>query len=227
MEKRAIETSAGPHEERPVERPVERARDRAATEARILDAAQRILTESGPAGLGVNALARAADVDKQLIYRYYGGLDGLLEALGERIAGWWQERLMEGGPETPPQTYGELVERLALRLLFILRTEPLALQSTLWELTDRTGLARVLSMARTRVHGAWMARTRGDIPVPRDIDAPAVNAMLIASISYTVLASHASDAVVGMPSKDDRTWERIEEAIVRLVRGVYGHEQRE
>lgn len=223
MEKSPTQTAT----EEPAERPVERTRDRAATEVRILDAAQRILTESGPAALGINSVARAADVDKQLIYRYYGGLDGLLEALGERIAQWWQDRLMEGGAGAPPTSYCALIERLALRLLFILRTEPLALQSTLWELTDRSGLARVLSMSRTRVHGAWMARARGDIPVPTGIDAPAVNAMLIASISYTVLASRASDAVVGMPSNDEKTWQRIEEAIIRLVRGVYDVNQRE
>lgn len=219
MDKSATEAAA------PADRPVERTRDRAATEARILDAAQRILTDLGPSGFGVNAVARAADVDKQLIYRYFGGLDGLLEALGERIALWWQDRLSDGGAEPPPATYCELIERLALRLLFILRREPLALQSTLWELTDRSGLARALSASRTRVHAAWMARMRGEIPVPEGIDAPAVNAMLIASISYTVLASQASGAVVGMPSGDDQTWQRIEDAILRLVRGVYGRDQ--
>lgn len=200
-----------------------RTRDREATAARILDEAQRILTEDGPGALGINAVARAAEVDKQLIYRYFGGLEGLLEALGERIAAWWQERLMDGAPETPPASYPALIERLALRLLQIMRTEPLARQSTLWELTDRTGLARALTASRTRSHGAWMARMRGDLPVPEAIDAPAVNALLIAAISYAVLAGDASQSVIGLPADDPATWDRIEAAVVRLVRGGYGN----
>jgi AcrR family transcriptional regulator len=199
----------------------DRVRDRGATEARILDAAQAILIAEGSPGFGVNAVARAAGVDKQLIYRYFGGLEGLLEALGERIAAWWQDRLLDETPDTLPASYRELVERLALRLLYVMRTEPLALQSALWELTDTSGLARALSASRSRALGAWMARMRGDLRPPEGVDAPAVNAMVVSAVSFVVLASRTTDVVIGLPTDDPRTWERIEDALVRLVRGAY------
>lgn len=199
----------------------DRVRDRSATEARILDAAQAILIAEGPSGFGVNAVARAAGVDKQLIYRYFGGLEGLLVALGERIAAWWQDRLLDETPDTPPSSYGDLMERLALRLLRVMRTEPLALQSALWELTDTSGLARTLAASRSRALGAWMARVRGDLQPPDGVDAPAINAMMVSAVSHVVLASRTADAVVGLPTDDPQTWERIENAIVFLVRGAY------
>jgi AcrR family transcriptional regulator len=197
------------------------ARDRSATTQRILDAAQTILTDLGPSGFGVNAVARAAEVDKQLIYRYFGGLDGLLAALGERVADWWQDRLLEGAPETPPASYGALIELLALRLLQIMRSEPLAVQSALWELSDASGLVAPLTAARSRAMAAWMARARGDLRPPEGIDAAAVNAMIVSAISYTVLASRTSGTVVGLATSDDATWIRIEAAIRGLLRGVY------
>ncbi len=213
---------AGPTEPDPDQHPVQdRSRDRPATERRILDAAQTILTEQGPSGFGVNAVARAAAVDKQLIYRYYGGLDGLLAALGERIAHWWQDRLLEGVPATPPGSYGEMIETLALRLLQILRTEPLAMQSTLWELSDSSGLVAPLTAARARVLGAWMARARGDLQPPEGVDAPAVNAMIVSGISYLVLASRTSGNVIGLATSEDPTWVRIEQAIREIVQRVY------
>ncbi|MEN0651569.1 MULTISPECIES: TetR/AcrR family transcriptional regulator [Hyphobacterium] len=198
-----------------------RTRNRSATEIRILDAARSILAESGAAGFGINAVARSAGVDKQLIYRYYGGLDGLLEALGRHLAVWWQDRMMQDAPDRTPESYAELMEGLALRLLRILRTEPLALQSTLWELTDTSGLARTVSQARGQALGAWMASVRGSLQPPPGIDAPAVNALIVASVSYLVLASRTSDNVIGLPTADPATWDRIERTLVRVVRDAY------
>ncbi len=199
----------------------DRIRDRAATEARILNAAQTILTDQGPSGFGVNAVARAAGVDKQLIYKYFGGMDGLLAALGRRIAEWWQERLLDDAPGQPPVSYGDLIERLAQRVLFVMRAEPLARQSALWELTDTSGLVQALSASRAAALGAWMDRLRGDLTPPAGVDAPAVNAMIISAISYLVLTSQTSRSMIGLPTEDPRTWTRIEQAVSTLVQGAY------
>lgn len=53
------------------------ARDRVRTEERILAAVGAILAEAGGSRrIGVNAVAARAGVDKVLIYRYFGGLEG-------------------------------------------------------------------------------------------------------------------------------------------------------
>jgi AcrR family transcriptional regulator len=198
-----------------------RNRDRPATERRILDAAQAILTGQGPSGLGVNAVARAAGVDKQLIYRYYGGLDGLLAALGERLAQWWQDKLLDGALVAPPDSYCALIEGLARRLVRILRDEPLARNSALWELSDASGPVASLAAARGRALGAWIATMRGDLRPPAGADAPAVNAVLIAGISYLALASGTSKQVIGLATDNKNTWTRIENAVVRMIRDAY------
>lgn len=51
------------------------------TRQKILDAARAILAEDGFSGLGVNALAARAGVGKPLVYRYFGGLDGVAREL--------------------------------------------------------------------------------------------------------------------------------------------------
>ncbi|WP_309382426.1 TetR/AcrR family transcriptional regulator [Cerasicoccus frondis] len=58
-------------------------RNRQQTEKRIVEAAIGLLAEEGFQSFGVNAVAARAGVDKVLIYRYFSGLDGLLQFIGE------------------------------------------------------------------------------------------------------------------------------------------------
>lgn len=59
-------------------------RDRTQTEQRLLDAVEHIITHSGLDQVGINRVSRQAGITKILIYRYFGGLDGLLQAYYKR-----------------------------------------------------------------------------------------------------------------------------------------------
>lgn len=58
-------------------------RNRAATEARLLAAAKEHLELHGFMHFGINTVAARAGADKVLIYRYFGGQQGLLKSLGQ------------------------------------------------------------------------------------------------------------------------------------------------
>lgn len=59
-------------------------KDRAATEEKIYQSFLSLLEEKGPQAVGINAIAKKAGVSKELIYRYYGGLQGLLLHLAKK-----------------------------------------------------------------------------------------------------------------------------------------------
>lgn len=59
-------------------------KDRAATEEKIYKAFLDILKEKGPQGVGINAIAKEAGVSKALIYRYFGGMKGLLLTFAQK-----------------------------------------------------------------------------------------------------------------------------------------------
>ena len=65
-------------------------RNRPLTEARILDAVEFLLLEQGYPVVGINAIAKQAGCDKVLIYRYFGGFEGLLQRFAESRILWWQ-----------------------------------------------------------------------------------------------------------------------------------------
>lgn len=55
-------------------------RNRALTEQRLVDTVGQIVSEEGIEGVRINRVAKRSGVNKILIYRYFGGINGLREA---------------------------------------------------------------------------------------------------------------------------------------------------
>jgi len=208
----------------PVEAPVteKRVRNRAATEQAILDAAKRLLAEEGFQNFGINAVARGAGCDKQLIYRYYGGLNGLVEAIGTDLGSWVKDRIPDDTGGMFLLTYGDLIERLTLLFLDALRADPLMRRIVAWEVSENSEQVRRLSEARSKALAGWIERMRGSLAPPKGIDAQAVNAMIFAAIQHAVLSAGVSDQCAGLALKNPKDWEKAASALKRIVRGVYG-----
>ena len=197
-----------------------RSRDRARTEAAIVAAAREVRAEDGFQGFGVNAVARRAGCDKQLIYRYFGGLDGLVDAIGASLASWLENSLSADAP--PPKTYADLAERLILGFLDALRGNVLVQKIAAWEVAGPSLLVARLTQARGVALGRWMARTRGDLAPPDGLDAPALNIFLIAAVQQLVLSSSAAGSFSGVPLNSEADWDRVRAAAVLIARRVYG-----
>ncbi|WP_064683529.1 TetR/AcrR family transcriptional regulator [Rhizobium bangladeshense] len=202
--------------------PERRVRDRGATERAILTAAKGLLAEEGFQNFGINAVARRAGCDKQLIYRYYGGLDGLVEAIGADLGTWVRDRIPEDAGGMFLLTYGDLMERLALLLLDALKNDPLMRRILAWEISENTEQVRRLSEARSKALALWLDRMRGSLAPPKGVDSAAVNAVVIAAIQHLVLAGAAGGQCAGLSLKTSKDWEKAATALKRLVRGVYG-----
>jgi AcrR family transcriptional regulator len=204
----------------PAPTPAARARNRDETRAAILTAAQALLADEGFSGFGVNALARKSGFDKQLIYRYFGGLDGLVDALGEALAGWVATHLAPVLTQDPGPTYGNLVEAVMLAYLDALRGDSLMQKLVAWEVSDPSPQVRRLSDQRARAMGELVARLRGDRQPSPSLDAPALNAILIAAIQHLVLAGATSGRFSGMALTNEADWDRARAMLSRIVRAL-------
>jgi AcrR family transcriptional regulator len=196
-------------------------RNRDATRARILKAAAELLAEDGFQNFGVNAVARRAGCDKQLIYRYYGGMDGLVDAIGGELARWMEEKMPVGGSAGFMLTYGDLIEHVMMLFMQALRDDPLTRRIIAWEVSDNSSQVRRLSEARTKALGLWIERVRGKMPPPKGLDHVALNAMLLAAAQHVVLAGATAGSFAGLELSTGKDWDRVSQAIRRLVRGVY------
>lgn len=198
-----------------------KSRDRARTQAAILDAARRLLAEQGYAGWGVNAIARAAGCDKQLIYRYFAGIDGLAEAIGNEMAAWFDSALAPRPDAEPVAGYAELMARLALEYLDALRGNRLAQRILAWEVAEDAPLPRSFATARDKALTAWIHRERGNLMPREGVDATAANAVLIAGVQHLVLAGEASGRFSGLRLNSERAWERIRAAVEAMALAAF------
>lgn len=184
------------------------------TTARILEAGLAILSEEGFAGLGVNSLARRSGADKQLIYRYFGGMDGFLAALGTRVAEGLTGALDGSGAR--PASYGQMAEALLLALFDHLQADANYRQLRLMEVAAPSTATAGFRAVRGAALARWVAAKGQALPPPPGCDAPALNAMLIAAVEGA--------AILGAPGMEisEASRQRQRAALIRLIRGVYG-----
>lgn len=197
-----------------------KSRDRARTEEAIIAAARSVLAEAGFQGFGVNAIARKAGCDKQLIYRYYGGLDGLAEAIGNDVANSLGRQLTEQMRGVPAASYADLIERLVLGFIEVLRADPLLQRVVAWEISEPTPMVLRFAAARAFVLRRWVERERGSLAPPDGVDVAALNAVLIAAAQQLVLQATATGGFAGI-TLDDAGWARIRVSMQQIVRAAY------
>ena len=197
-------------------------RNRDATRARILKAANELLAEDGFQNFGVNAVARRAGCDKQLIYRYYGGLNGLIDAIGADLGNWVKDRIPEDTGGMFLLTYGDLMEKLAIYFMDALREDPLVCKIVAWEVSQDTPQVRRLTESRTKALSKWLDKMRGSLTPPKGVDVATTNAILFAAIQHLVVSSAVSGQFAGIPLKSEKDWEKVASSVRRLVRAIYG-----
>jgi AcrR family transcriptional regulator len=208
------DATAAPERELPI-------RDRVQTQGRIFQAGRALLAEGGFQAFGVNAVARRAGCDKQLIYRYFGGLDGLVDAIGEDLAGWVTKHVPEDQGGRFMLTYGDLMERLVELYADALRADPLMRRILVWELSESSPHIARMAEARAKGIAQWIERMRGSLTPPKGSDPVALNAVVIAAVQQLVLAAETSGSFAGLPLKSQKDWARAIAAVSRVARGAY------
>jgi AcrR family transcriptional regulator len=186
-------------------------RDREQTRKRILAAMGRLLARRGSTGLGVNAIAREAKVDKVLIYRYFGGLPQLYRAFAlegnsfpslEEVA----EGRLDELAKLPP---AEAVKAVILGFARAIRRRPLTKEMMRWELQEQNELTDALATARNRQSRQWFTLAPG----LKGADLPAVVSILVAGQIFLALRAKTTNTYNGIDLHSEKGWKRIEDAV--------------
>jgi AcrR family transcriptional regulator len=174
--------------------------------------------------LGVNALAAEAGCDKKLVGRYFGGIEGVVTALGGDLGFWVGNSTAAGGAmesASSGATYGARMRTLMRRYADALRTNPLLPKVLAWELVAPSPALAALEHSRSIAVGRWMQAARGDLAPPPGVDAPAINAVLLAALHYLVLREQTLPTFAGMDISSPAGRARVTAALESLMAGVY------
>jgi len=195
-------------------------RDKKITSRRLINAVGSLLAKKGFVGVGVNAVAREAGVDKVLIYRYFGGLEGLIAAFAKE-GDFWPSALELAGGDLQKFSQMPLDARLShfgSNFFQALKKRPVTQAIMAWEMIEPNGLTEELE--RIREEGIMeffkMFFTKEEI----NFDLQAVIMLLGAGISYLVIRSKHIDFYGGLELNSDEGWKRMEKAFENITLGI-------
>jgi AcrR family transcriptional regulator len=196
-------------------------RNREETRKKILAALGRLLARKGSRGLGINAIAREAEVDKVLIYRYFGGLGQLYRAFAREGDTFPSLEEMAGDrlPELPSLPPAEAAKRLLLGFGRVIRKRPVTREMMRWELQERNEFTDALAKERERQSRQWLELA----PNLNGADLPAVSSILAAGQVFLILRSKTAATYNGIDLHSDSGWKRIENAVALLSDLFFQH----
>ena len=201
------------------------ARDRERTKARIIGAVCGLLIRPGFRAVGINAVAEAAGVDKVLIYRYFGGLAGLLEAVAEEPDLWptVDEVLAEAGIDGDGPGGGDLadvVTPLLCAYMRLLGRLPAGLEAVAWGVAEKNPLSDALARRRGQWGDEVTRRVFCGRKASADRDIQAILCVLFAGVDLLMALSRLGDGFNGVEPSADAGKRRIEGAVAVLVHGA-------
>lgn len=203
-------------------------RNRAATREKLIRAVGALLARDGFKGLGVNAVAKEAGVDKVLIYRYFGGLPELLAAFGREEDIWpSDEDLMSSDPDAfrrlPPS---DRAARAAINYLRAIRRRPVTRELLAWEMTERNDLTA--AFGETRRTKTLELIERLGLTEEDGVDAEAVLTLIFGAIDYLAARSRGTARYAGIDLGALDGWRRVVAAIELILdRTMEGKERGE
>ncbi len=188
-------------------------KSRILTEQKILDAVQSILLEQGFPQIGVNAIARRAGCDKVLIYRYFGGFDGLLQRFADEHDLWWtvDEIMRENMDEISQLSLSQLLDRLLKRHIKALQQRPLTQEIMAWELSASNPLTQALHRIRSEQGMLLVKKLRLHFNQP-GIDIGGILGIFGSAINHLIIRTRHKHS-----EYEKEEWWRLEQTISGLL----------
>ena len=192
-------------------------RNRAATENRLKDAVKTLIVAGGFGALTPSAIGRQAGVDKMLIYRYFGGLEGLIKAVATEPGFFPDVTELAGGDIEAaralplPDRIAAVTEAYAKALM----GRPMVLELMVWEMVERNALTAIMEEQRERAGLQLTAELFWDAGDPQATNA--IAAILGAAMSYLVLRRRKIRLFNGIDLRSEAGWSLLRAAVQRMA----------
>jgi len=193
-------------------------RDSTATRKLLIQAVGELMAQRGIAALGVNAVARQAGVDKVLIYRYFDGLPGLIEAYAKEGDFWPTiEEFCGGDMEAFLQLpYSDRAVQAAINFLRAIRRRPITQEILAWEMVETNELTCELDKVREERSMQLMPLLMDPEQLSRHT--LATSAIIGAAVNYLCSRSRHIRYFNGIDLQSESGWKQLEETIEHLIR---------
>ncbi len=184
------------------------------TEQAILKALDDQLSEGGMTTVGINSIAKRAGVSKELIYRYFDGMPGLMLAWMQGRDFWSSKSGTLASEETSALSPAALIRTMLHEQEAVLSKDPALAEVRRWELIERNEVSEKLSRRRETIARGFIDRLDG---LTDKADVPGIVSILLAGVLYLSLRAKTEDVFVGVPLRTPEGWDRIWGAVDQLL----------
>jgi AcrR family transcriptional regulator len=184
----------------------------------MIDAVSKIILRDGFKGIGINAIAKEASLDKVLIYRYFDGLNGLLREFAKQkdfyinVSNFIQDEI----ENAQKNELRNLVTKVLKEQLRGLKDNKELQELMLWEMVEKNELTDAIAKEREEKGYELSSKLKEKMDL-KDNESDAVIALLVSGIYYLVLRSRTVDVFNGICLNSEKGWQQIENAIQMIV----------
>lgn len=187
-------------------------RDREITEEKLINAAGELIAEVGFEKLGINQVAKRAGFSKNLIYRYFDSLDGLIYAYMKKHDFW-----VKVASEKPDLSDVRKYLKMFYRRQIIEYRKDIALKRLRrWELSADNEIITDIR-ARREENGVRFLDQMSGYAVTDKNTIQAVTALLNAGITYLAMFEDNCKMYNGIDIQSDAGWVQLAEGIDALI----------
>ena len=195
---------------------------REATEAEIINAFGRVVERNGLRNVGVNEVIKEAGIGKALLYRYFGGLPGLVQAWGEKNQIWPDlSELADMSNSMDSVSVAEQIKRMVLHHANSLREDPVRVELLADEFMSPTAISDALTEIRQQLGREHAAIFAGNRELDEDGNR-ALMIVLMAAASYLAMRAVRSPRYMGRDVGSDEGWQAMLAHFERIIDSVAG-----
>uniref|UniRef100_I2Q1X9 Transcriptional regulator n=1 Tax=Desulfovibrio sp. U5L TaxID=596152 RepID=I2Q1X9_9BACT len=187
---------------------------------RLLEALGDLLAREGFDGLSLEAVAKAAGLDRAVVLRHFQDLDDMVTAFGQSSTFWptvaeLRDDMADRFASLPPKAQLSHFFKATIRGLL---ARPRTLDILAWELMCRNRFTRLLEYPRVRAALEFFENVTGE--VPESLDLTAVVAVLGGAAMFLSVRSRQSGVFGGLNLYDDADRERVDRVLDLILAGI-------
>lgn len=188
-------------------------RDRERTKGKILKAVGEVIEKYGTEKVGVNLIAREAGVNKVLIYRYFGGVDGLMEQYVKtgQYTSTTSLEYIENLPVPAPEDRAKVWTEILSKGLQDIRERKATRDLIRWEI----GAGKPVMIDARNDSSVKMLEKIGELP--NYPNTSPMLAILIGGLYHLAVSADYRDKFVNVDLQSEEEWKRIEQTMKDII----------
>ncbi len=189
-------------------------KDKEKTKEKILNALKTILSVYGFTKIGINLVAKEANIDKVLIYRYFGGLKELITDFAKNSDYWVKLNINENNISK------ESIKHHFLETFAFLRENKLTQEILRWELSEQNELTEILAKQREEESVLNIDKIKTLLKISKNFDIEGIISILFGGIVFLLLRSKTINVFNGININSEEGFDRLKKSLIFIIDAV-------